>query len=80
MVFIGFVDCSSKEISCEDSGLESSIVFLPAGNVSLNEAVEVNSLNYEEIAKQVLVQLPDAELIDEEMLKVIDLLKEPIAT
>lgn len=71
LVSLAYVDCSSKEMSCTKIGFQSATVYLPAGNATLQQGgVEIHSLNYLEIASQVLEQLPDAQLLDEESLKV----------
>lgn len=67
---IAYVDCSSKEISCAKIGYQSGTVFLPSGNATLKDGIEIHSLNYLEIATQVLEQLPDAKLVDAESLEV----------
>lgn len=70
---VAYVDCSSKEISCSKIGFQSATIYLPPGNVTLQDGIEIHSLNYLEIATQVLQQLPDAELLDNESLEVLKL-------
>ncbi len=71
LVSVAYIDCSSKDISCSKLGYQSATVYLPAGNSTLQEGTEIHSLNYLEIAAQVLEQLPDAEILDQEGLEVI---------
>lgn len=68
---VAYVDCSSKEISCSNIGFQSATIYLPLGNDTLRNGIEIHSLNYLEIATQILRQLPEAELVDEESLEVI---------
>ena len=65
-----YVDCSSKEISCAKIGFQSATVYLPSGNSTLQDGIEIHSLNYLEIATEVLSQLPEAELVDKDSLEV----------
>ena len=67
---VAYIDCSSKEISCSKIGYQSATIYLPPGNATLEQATEIHSLNYLEIAAQVLEQLPDAELLDKDSLEV----------
>ena len=62
---VAYIDCSSKEISCKKIGIQSGTVFLPAGNSTLEQGQEIHSLNYQEIATQVLEQLPDAQNLED---------------
>lgn len=71
LVAVAYVDCSSKDISCSKTGFQSATVYLPSGNSTLQAGIEIHSLNYLEIATQILGQLPEAELVDEESLEVI---------
>ena len=68
-----YVDCSSKEISCSKIGFQSATVYLPSGNCTLQDGIEIHSLNYLEIATQILGQLPEAELVNDESLVVMNL-------
>lgn len=70
---VTYVDCSSKDIACSKIGYKSGTVYLPSGNSTLKDGIEIHSLNYLEIATQVLEQLPDAELVDEESIKVVSI-------
>lgn len=65
LVSVAFVDCSSKEISCDELGFTSATVFVTEGNSTLNQDMEIHSLSYQEIAKEVLEQLPDFQLLEE---------------
>ena len=60
---VAYIDCSSKDISCSKIGFQSATVYL--------EGTEIHSLNYLEIAAQILEHLPDAELVDQESLEAI---------
>lgn len=66
------MDCSSKDISCSKIGFQSATVYLPPGNGTLQDSIEIHSLNYLEIATQILGQLPEAELFDKESLEVLN--------
>lgn len=70
LVSVAYVDCSSKDISCTKIGFQSATVYLPAGNATMQEGTEIHSLNYLEIAGQILEHLPEAELVDQETLQV----------
>lgn len=71
LVEVAYVDCSSKDISCSKIGFQSATIYLPSGNDTLQNGIEIHSLNYLEIATQILRQLPEAELVDEKSLEVI---------
>jgi len=43
--------------------MEPGIIYLPAGNGTLEQGTEIHSLDYIEIASLILQQLPDAQLI-----------------
>ena len=68
---VAYIDCSSKDISCSKIGFQSATVYLPSGNSTMQEGTEIHSLNYLEIAAQILEHLPDAELVDQESLEAI---------
>lgn len=69
LVEVAYVDCSSKDISCSKIGFQSATIYLPSGNDTLQNGIEIHSLNYLEIATQILRQLPEAELVDEKSLE-----------
>ncbi|KAJ8320691.1 hypothetical protein KUTeg_002278 [Tegillarca granosa] len=69
LVNVGTMSCHSNDDLCEKLGLEHGTYFFEAGRVKKGKGLEITSLVAQEIAKQVLSQLPDVANLNQEVFK-----------
>ncbi|XP_035828946.1 dnaJ homolog subfamily C member 10 [Aplysia californica] len=77
LVKVGRIHCDTDADLCKKLGRQHGTFFYTAENVRKDQGYEVTSLDAQEIAKDVLQQLPDMEILDAKQLaKIVDRFRE----
>ncbi|XP_063869825.1 dnaJ homolog subfamily C member 10-like isoform X2 [Scylla paramamosain] len=70
LVSVGFAECYKEEDFCTKLGLHSGVMFFDTGKIS-EQGTKIQSLDAQEISREVLGFLPEMKLLDDETFKEI---------
>ena len=70
LVSVGFAECYKEEDFCAQLGSHSGVMFFDTGKISSGQGTKIQSLDAQEISREVLGFLPEMKLLDDETFKV----------
>lgn len=71
LVTVGFVECFREKNLCATLGMQSGIKFFSTSKIQSGHGTDITSLNAQDIAREILVLMPDMKLLDENIYKAI---------